>query len=130
MPTSCTRIRFTVLLSLGCCFVPYHAVKCFSEPSAGGIVYEEIHRRTYVCKALTNPHEQFKGIRKISTRSQPWLKHRNNSKDDDGNGKHEEFDGQSDEHFGDADLFAGQTGRRLVAPTNDMSESDSRYDGS
>ena len=41
---------------------------------------------------------------------------------------HEELDGQSDEHFGDADLFAGHTGRRLVTPTNDMNESDSRME--
>ena len=70
------------------------------------------------------------GICELTSSSQPWLKHRKNSKDDDRNGKHEKLDGQSDEHFGDADLFAGHTGGNLTAPTNNLSEPDSRDGGS
>ena len=57
--------------------------------------------------------------------SQSRFEHRKNSKADDGNGKHKELDGQSDEHFGDADLFAGQTGGSLAAPPNSVGESHS-----
>ena len=62
--------------------------------------------------------------------SQSRLEHRKNSKADDGNGKHKELDGQSDEHFGDADLFAGQTGGSLAAPSNSRGESHSGDGGS
>ena len=65
----------------------YHAMKSFSD------VFEK------VSPAPTRRLKKFK----ISPRSH-WLKRWNNSKDNDGNGKHEELDGQSDEHFGDADL--------------------------
>ena len=130
IPKNYTWVRFAVFHALGCCFPMYHAMKSFSELCAGAIVNEKVHGRACVWKGLTSPHEEIKEIRKISPRSQPWLKRWNNSKDNDGNGKHEELDGQSDEHFGDADLFAGQTGRRLAAPTNAMNESDSRDGGS
>ena len=91
---------------------------------AGHIVHEKIYGGTGVGADLSNCHEKIEEICELSPSSQSRLKHRNNSKDDDGNGKHEELDGQSDEHFGDADLFAGQAGRRLAAPTNHLSESD------
>ena len=91
---------------------------------AGQIVHEKINGGTGVGADLSNCHEKIEEICELSASSQSGLKHRNNSKDDDGNRKDEELDGKSDEHFGDADLFAGQTGRRLAAPTNHLSESD------
>ena len=94
------------------------------ELCAGEIVHKEIYRRTHIRANLRKICENIEGICELSPSSQSRLKHRNNSKGDDGNGKHKEFDGQSDEHFGDTDLFAGQTGRRLAAPTNDMGQSD------
>ena len=99
-------------------------MKSLFELCASEIVHKQIHRGTHIRANLGNPYEKIEGICELSPSSQPWLKHRNNSKDDDGNGKHEKLDGQSDEHFGDTDLFAGQTGRRLAAPANDMGQSD------
>ena len=61
--------------------------------------------------------------------SQSWLKQWDDSKADKGNGEHKELDGESDEHFGDVDLFAGQTGGSLAAPADNLSESDGRDGG-
>ena len=104
-------------------------LKSLFELCAGGIVHKQIHRGTHIRANLRKICENIEGICELSPSSQSRLKHRNNSKDDDGNGKYEEFDGQSDEHFGDADLFAGQTGRYLAAPTNDMGQSNRCDDG-
>ena len=99
-------------------------MKSFSELCARYVVHKKIDTGTQVEEKLSKPNEKIEGICQLSPSSQSRLKHRNNSKDYHGNGKHEELDGKSDEHFGDANLFAGQTGRRLAAPTNDMGESD------
>ena len=104
-------------------------LKSLFEFCACEIVHKEIHRGTHISTDLRNSHEKTERVCELSPSSQSWLKHRKNSKDNHGNGKHEELDGKSDEHFGDADLFAGQTGRRLVAPTNDMGQSDRCDDG-
>ena len=105
------------------------ALKCLSELCASEIVYKQIYRGTQIRTNLRKSCENIEDICELSASSQSGLKHRNNSKDDHGNGKHEELDGQSDEHFGDADLFAGQTGRSLAAPMNDLGQSDRRDDG-
>ena len=101
----------------------------FSVPCAGEVIHKYVDRGTHAATHLRHSREKIEGICKLSPSSQSRLKHRNNSKDDDGNGKYEEFDGQSDEHFGDAALFAGQTGRHLAAPTNDMGQSNRCDDG-
>ena len=105
------------------------ALKCLFELCASEIVHKQINRGTHIRTNLRKSCENIEGICELSPSSQSRLKHRNNSKGDDGNGKHEELDGKSDEHFGDADLFAGQTGRRLAAPTHNVSQSDRCYDG-
>ena len=125
----CSGTRFALCNDPGWLFPVEQALKSLFEPCASEIVHKEIHRETHIRTYFTNSHENTEGICKPSPSSQSRLKHRNNSKDYHGNGKHEELDGQSDEHFGDADLFAGQTGRRLAAPTNDMGQSDRRDDG-
>ena len=125
---SATRLSFSI--DRGWCFPMEQALKSLFELCASEIVHKQVHRRTHIRTNLWNCCEKIEGICELSPSSQPWLKRWNNSKDNDGNGKHEELDGQKDEHFGDADLFAGQTGRRLAAPTNAMNESDSRDGGS
>ena len=105
-------------------------MKGFFVLCAGQIVDEKIDSGTEVGKKLSKAHEKIKGISKHSPSSQSWFEQRNNSKGHDGNGEHKELDGQSDEHFGNADLFAGQTGGSLAAPSNNLGESDRRDDGS
>ena len=106
--------RLSFSNDLGWRFPMEQVLKCLFELCASEIVHKQVHRRTHIRTNLWNCCEKIEGICELSPSSQSWLKHRNNSKEDDGNGKHEELDGQSDEHFGDADLFAGQTGRRLA----------------
>ena len=123
------RPRFTVFNSLWWCVPTGEAVKSCSVLCAGEVVHKEIHRGTYAGKHFSTSHEKYEGIYKLSSNPQSWLEQWNDSNGDEGNGKHNELDGQSDEHFSDADLFAGQTGGSLAAPTNSLGESDSSDDG-
>ena len=93
------RTRLTLPNGLGWWFAMEQDLKSLIELCASEIVHKEIYRGTHIRANLRKICENIEGICEPSPSSQSRLKHRNNSKGDDGNGKHEELDGQSDEHF-------------------------------
>ena len=93
-----------------------------SEARAGEIVDKQVHGGTHVGEELGQSQQKVKGAGEVSASSQSRFEHRRHTQADDGDGQQEELDGQSDEHFGDADLLAGQIGGRAAPPANGVAE--------
>ena len=104
--------------------------KCLSVLTTGHHVHEKIHCGTGVIANLHNTYEKVERIGVHPFESKPRLEQRSDTDDDGRNAKNDELNSHGNEHFGDADLFVGQTGGSLAAPPNCAKESDSGDDGS
>ena len=100
-------------------------LESFPVTGAGKVVHEEIHSGTHVKAELSDckHHEISVGVQ--AGGAEILFEGLEHAADNRWNGQHEELRGQSDEHFGQGDLFrGGHCGSGLAAPPHDLMQTD------